>query len=175
PAFALTAIATVAIAIGATTTIFSFVDTLLLESLPYAKPNELVDIRGAMIGSLGEAFALRERTRSFADFAMYGPRTITLNDEGDATRIDGVSITPNLLPILGVTPYIGGGFAPDASNPGNGRVMLLSHGLWIRRYGGDRGIVGRRVAVDGVPYTIIGVMPPRFQFPSTNAEFWTPL
>jgi predicted permease len=175
PAFTATACITIAIAIAATTTVFSFIDALLLESLPYERPGELVDIRGAVVGSAGEALALRERTRSFADLALYGQRAITLDDGNAAERLDGFNVSPNLLPMLGVRPMIGQGFAPDASAPGNGSVMVLSYGLWLRRFGGDRGVVGRRVNVDGVPYTILGVMPRNFHFPTTTAEFWTPL
>lgn len=175
PAFATTACATIAVAIAATTIVFSFVDRLLLESLPYVRPGELVDIRGAVVGSLGEAAALRERTRSFADFAIYGPRTITLDDGTAGARLDGFNITPNLLAVLGVQPMAGSGFTAEASEPGNGTVMLLSYGLWLRRFGADRSVIGRRVNVDGVPYTIAGVMPRTFQFPTSTAEFWTPL
>jgi predicted permease len=175
PAFAVTACVTIGIAIAATTTVFSFVDTLLLEPLPYTRPAELVDIRGGVVGSLGEAAALRERTRSFADFAVYGSRVITLDDGSAAERLDGFSITPNLLTMLGVRPMIGSGFAADASQPGNGSSLLLSYGLWLRRFGGDPNVIGRRVNVDGTPFTVLGVMPANFHFPTSAAEFWTPL
>src|SRR5207249_856518 len=147
---------------------FSFVDALVLEPLPYDRPGELVAIRGGIVGSRGEALALRDRTRSFAALELYSPRTITLNDGGEAARVDGFDVTPNLFPMLGVRPLIGSAFAPNAGDPGNGTVVLLSHGLWQRRYGSDRAIVGRRISVDGVPYTICGVMPATFHFPSNT-------
>lgn len=175
PAFAATACITIAVAIAATTTVFSFVDTLLLEPLPYTRPGELVDIRGAVVGSLGEAAALRERTRSFAELAIYGARAITLDDGSAAERLDGFNVTPNLLAMLGVRPMIGSEFAPDASVPGHGTEIILSYGLWLRRFGGDPHVIGRRVNVDGAPYSVLGVMPESFHFPTTAAEFWTPL
>jgi len=172
--FALTAIGTIAIAIAANTTVFSFVDSLLFERLPYAKTDELVVIRGVS-GTVGEALAIRERTRSLADLAIYRTRSITLNDDHDAVRIDGSSITPNLLPMLGVKPLVGAAFPPSASDPGNGQAIMLSYGLWQRRYGAARDVVGRRLIVDGTSYTVVGIMPPEFHFPTARAEFWVPL
>ena len=175
PSFAITAIVTLGLAIGANTTIFSFVNALLLAPLPYKNPQSLVDIRAQIIGSTGEMFALRERTSSFADIGLYRFRSITLNDDHDATRIDGISVTPNLLRMLGIAPTIGTLFDDAASQPGAGNRVLLSHSLWMERYGGDRTIVGRSVAVDGIPYSIAGVMPASFTFPAVGARFWVPV
>ena len=175
PSFSAAAVGTLAIAIAANTTIFSFVNALLLEPLPYARPQELVSIGGTIVGSLGEALALRERTTSFVDIAVYRPQSITLNDDLNATRLEGVVVTSNLLRVLGVAPRIGRALPENSGDPGNGSVMVLSHGLWLRRYGGNPGIVGQRVRVDGVPYTILGVMPAEFRFPAATAEFWIPL
>lgn len=174
PSFAITAIVTLGLAIGANTTIFSFVNALLLAPLPYKNPEGLVDIRAQIVGSMGEMLALRERTNSFADIGLYRSRSITLNDDHDATRIDGVSVTPNLLRMLGIAPAVGTLFDDAASAPGAGNRILLSHSLWLDRYGGDRNIVGRSVSVDGVPYSVAGVMPPSFSFPAVGARFWVP-
>lgn len=175
PGFAVTAIATIAIAIAANTTVFSFVDSLLFERLPYGDAGSLAIVSGGVNGTLGEALALRERVRSFADLASYRPRSITLNDQGDPAQLDGESVTANLFPLLGVAPMIGAPFAVDADDPGKGRVIMLGYGLWRRRYGGDRGIVGRKLIVDGSPYFVSGVMPPTFQFPTARADFWVPM
>jgi len=175
PAFAVTAVATIAVAIAANTTIFSFVNALLLAPLPYARPASLVTIGGSIVGSIGEDLALRDRATSFQDIALYHARTITLGDDREAVRLDGVSVTPNMLTLLGAAPLVGGVFAPDASTPGSDAVILLSHALWTNRYGGDPTVVGRRVLVDGVTYTIAGVMPAAFRFPTSAAQFWTPL
>ena len=174
PSFAVTAVLTLALAIGANTTIFSFVHALLLAPLPYREPSDLVNIQASIIGSTGELLALRERTTVFSGIALVRNRSITFDDDRDAARLDGVAITPNLIPLLGVAPALGTGFGDDASRPGAGNVILLSHSLWMERYGGDPGIVGRRATVDGVPYTIAGVMPATFHFPSVSARFWVP-
>ena len=175
PSFAATAILTLALAIGANTTIFSFVHALLIAPLPYREPGELVDIQANIVGSTGEMLALRERTTVFSDIALYRDRSITFDDdEGDAARLDGVAITPNLIRLLGVPPAVGSAFDDDASRPGAGNVILLSHSLWMERYGGDADIVGRRAMVDGVPHSIVGVMPSSFKLPSAAARFWIP-
>jgi predicted permease len=175
PGFAVTAIVTLAIAIAANTTIFSFVNAVLLEPLPYSRPNELVTIDANIVGSIGELLALRERRTGLAGVAMIRPRSITYGDDRPAARLDGVSITSNLIPMLGVAPELGHAFTEDASRPGAGNVILLSHSLWLERYGGDRGIVGRYVLVDGVQSLVVGVMPTKFAIPSTRTQFWMPL
>jgi putative ABC transport system permease protein len=175
PAFAATAIITLAVSIAANTTIFSFVHALLLEPLPYRRPNELVTVEAPIVASIGEMFALRERARSFADIGMFRTRSITLSDERDAARLDGVVLTPNLLPMLGVPAMAGVIFDESTSRPGAGNVILLSHSLWMERFGGDRGVVGRTVMVDGAPFAIAGIMPPTFHFPSIASRFWIPM
>jgi predicted permease len=175
PGFAATAIITLAIAIAANTTIFTFVHALLLQRLPYRHPEELVSVDAQIIHSIGELAALRERSTVFAALAAYRDRSITLNDDHDAARVDGVVVTPNLLALLGVQPAAGVAFADDASRPGAEHALLISHSLWIDRYGGDRGMIGRQVKVDGVPFTIAGVMPAGFHFPSVATQFWLPV
>jgi putative ABC transport system permease protein len=178
PTFAITAVGTIGIAIAANTTIFSFVDALLFERLPYANPDALVVIRKGVVGLLGEALTIRERARMLADLAVYRPTAATLDDaqdSHDAAQVDGAMMTANMLPMLGARPAIGSIFAADASEPGNGHVILLGHSLWQSRFGAARDIVGRRLMVDGAPYTVIGVMPPTFEFPTAAVKFWVPL
>lgn len=175
PAFAATAIVTLAVAIAANTTIFSFVNTLLLEPLPYRNPSDLVTIDAPIIGSIGEMLAVRERSTSFADVGLFRMRSATLNDEQQASRVDGVAVTGDVIGLLGVSPIAGTAFTADASRPGAGNVILISHALWIERYGGDRRVIGRQVMVDGAPFEIVGVMPASFTFPSVKARFWIPL
>jgi predicted permease len=175
PAFALTAIVTLAVAIGANTTIFSFVNALLLEPLPYQRPQELVSVQANVVGSIGEMLALRERTKSFAALALYRPRSVTVSDDREAARIDGASVTPSLLSIFGVAPSVGTIFGEEAGRRGEGRVIVLSHAFWMERYGGDRGIVGRQISVDGTPFRVLGVMPASFTFPDVTTRFWIPI
>src|SRR5262245_48722201 len=157
PGFALTAIVTMAVAIAANTTIFSFVNAVLLEPLPYSRAGELVTIDANFVGSVGEMLALRQRQSGagLADIALIRPRSITYGDDHPAARLDGVSITPNLIPMLGVAPELGDPFSDDASRPGAGNVVLLSHSLWLERYGGDRRVVGRYVLIDGVQARVV--------------------
>ncbi len=175
PGFAATAILTMAVAIAANATIFSFVNALLISPLPYSRPQELVTIDANVVGSIGELLALQHRSAGFSGVAMIRPRSITYGDDREALRLEGFSITPNLIPLLGVAPEIGSAFGAETSRPGAGQVILLSHALWVDRYGGDARVVGRYVLVDGVQSLVAGVMPPSFAFPSTNARFWTPL
>jgi predicted permease len=175
PGFAATAIVTMAVAIAANATIFSFVDALLISPLPYSRPQDLVTIDANIVGSIGELLALQHRSAGFSDVAMIRPRSITYGDDREAARLEGFSITPNLIPLLGVAPEVGRAFGAEASRPGAGRLILLSHALWVDRYGGDARVVGRYVLVDGIQSVVAGVMPPSFAFPSTNARFWTPL
>jgi putative ABC transport system permease protein len=175
PIFAITAVGTIGIAIAANTTIFSFVDALLFERLPYANPDALVVIRKGVVGTLGEALAIRERASALADLAVYRPTAVTLDDAHDAAQLDGAMMTANMFPMLGARPLIGSTFAADASEPGNGHVMILSHALWRSRFGAAPDIVGRRLLVDGAPYTVVGVMPPTFAFPTKDVNFWVPL
>jgi putative ABC transport system permease protein len=175
PVFAVTAVGTIAIAIATNATVFSFVDALLFERLPYANAEELAVIRGGVSGTLGEALALRERARSLVDVAVYRPRSITLNDGNNAERLDGAAVSSNMLTLLGVHPRFGSGFSPNANDPGNEHVILLSHALWQRQYGADPHILGRHLQVDGQPYAVVGVMPPDFRFPTARAEFWVPI
>lgn len=175
PGFAATAIVTMAVAIAANATIFSFVDALLISPLPYSRPQDLVTIDANIVGSIGELLALQHRSAGFSDVAMIRPRSITYGDDREAARLEGFSITPNLIALLGVAPEVGHAFGAEASRPGAGRLILLSHALWVDRYGGDARVVGRYVLVDGVQSVVAGVMPPSFAFPSTNARFWTPL
>jgi predicted permease len=175
PAFAATAIITLAVAIAANTTIFSFVNALLLEPLPYRQPNELVAVDAPIVGSIGELLALRERATSFADVGLYRTKDITLNDDRDAVRVDGTVATPNVISMLGVAPIAGTLFDESTSRPGAGNVILLSHSLWMERFGGDRRAFGRSVMVDGVPFRIVGVMPSDFHFPSVKSRFWIPM
>src|SRR5205823_3589458 len=171
PTFAATAIATVAIAIGANTAIFSVVEALLLRPLAYTRPEELVSVWG---WAAGEYIAFRTRTRSFDDIAAFRARSVSFDDGVQAERVDAVSVTANLFRLLGRAPVVGNDFAPDASQPGHGDGVLLSDGLWRRRFGGDRGVVGRRVLLDGRPRTIIGVMPADVRFPSADVQLWLP-
>src|SRR5438270_834064 len=101
-------------------------------------------------------------------------RRLALSDKDEPERFNGATVTSNLFPMLGVQPILGRQFLPEEDRPGGAPVVMLSHGVWQRRYAADPTVVGRTISVNGKPSVVIGVMPPRFQFPR-NAQLWIPL
>ena len=172
PGFASAAILTLALGIGANTAIFSIVDALLLRPLPYERPQELVTIG---TGSSGEFLGLRDRLKAFSQIAAYRPSQYAIDNGTDVTRLDGASVTPNLFHTLGVSPAIGNTFPADAETPGKDFEVILSYRLWQREFGGTSSILGKRILIEAVPHTVVGVMPPDFRFPTSTTEFWVPL
>ena len=171
PGFAVAAIATLALGIGANAAIFSVVNAVVLRPLPYAKPQELVTIGR---GSGGEFVALGERLRSYSQIAAYVGQTHPLDDGREALRVEGAAITTNLLATLGVAPVLGRAFTEDEGRHGNSAVLILSHRLWQRRFGGSPDVIGRRLNLEGIPHTVVGVMPADFRFPTRDAQYWQP-
>ena len=171
PGFTVSAVLTLALGIGANAAIFSVVDAVVLRPLPYTRPGELVSVG---FGSGGEFVALRERLRAFSHFGAWVTQTHPFDDGKEALRIEGAAITTNMLSLLGVSPILGRGFTDEESILGNNGVLLLSHGLWQRQFGGMPDAIGSRVLVEGIPHTIVGVMPPDFRFPGRTVEYWQP-
>lgn len=171
PGFAAAATLTLALGIGANTAIFSVVNAVLLRPLPYAQPDRLVTLGS---GSAGEYFALRERLRTVTDLAASVPQTHPIDDGRDAIRLKGVAVTTNLMSLLGVAPMIGRGFTPGDGRVGNNWNVIISYGLWQRQFGAAPDIVGRTISIEGLPCTIVGVMPPTFRYPSDDVEYWQP-
>ena len=171
PGFTLAAALTLALGIGANAAIFSVVDALLLRPLPYVRPQELVSLGS---GSAGEYLALRERLRTVGQLAAWVEQTHPLDDGHEALRAEGAAMTTNMLSMLGVTPAMGRDFTDQDAVIGNNAVVIISHGLWQRRFGGATDVVGRRVKIEGIPYAVVGVMPASFNFPNKNTEYWQP-
>jgi len=178
PGFSVSAVLTLAIAIGANTTVFSLIRAVTFPSLPVAEPHRLACLwgvnptRGVHVGPLSEADLadLREGTRSFAELAAYSLERPHLTDGTRPDRIVAVRGTTNLLPLLGVRPALGRGFGPeDATTGGNDRA-LLSHRAWTLRFHRDPDVVGRTVHLDGRPHAVIGVLPAGFWFASRDVE-----
>ena len=182
PAFSVMAVLCVGLGIGITTTIFGVVNGVLLRPLPFPNAEQLVSIYAANTKrdehgvniSRPDFDAWQRESRSFAQLGMWTWSTLTLSGDGEAERVETADVTTNLFPLLGVAPAIGRGFVAGEDGGGREHVLLLSWGLWQRRFGGDRGVLGRSVHVDGVPYTVVGVMPERFAFPETG-QAWRPL
>jgi putative ABC transport system permease protein len=181
PGFTVTALMCVALGIGVTTTIFSAVNAILLRPLPYPDAERLVAVYSRLAArdehginiSYSDYLSWRDQNRTFTQLGMYTWSTNTLSGSADAERVSGAEVTANLFPLLGVAPMLGRPFNAADEVCGNDRVILLGYGLWQRRYASDRGIVGRTITVDRLPYTVIGVMPPQFSFPD-RGQAWVP-
>ncbi|MGH7605980.1 MAG: ABC transporter permease, partial [Gemmatimonadales bacterium] len=182
PGFAATAIITLALGIGATTAIFSVVNAVLLRPLPWHDAGRMVVIwesnpdwseRNAV--TTATFLDWRARDTSFEGLEAYGGfYSVGITGDAAPDHIVGLSVTPGLMPFLGVPPAIGRGFTPEG-DPDVGREIVISHGLWQRRFGGDSSIVGRAIQIEERPYTVAGVMPRGFDFPTPNADFWLPI
>jgi putative ABC transport system permease protein len=184
PGFAAAAVLTVALGVGATTTVFSVVYALLVKPLPYPAADRLVMIWQDMRARNGPATEWatpgnfvdwKAETRLFASMASirgWGP---TLTGQGDPEPLVGEQVTQQYFEVLGVAPALGRTFSPQEVVPNGPRVVILSHELWQRRFGGDHGVLGRRIVLGGEPHEIIGVMPPGFRPAILNsAELWRP-
>jgi predicted permease len=189
PGFTAVALLVLTIGIGANVAIFSVVNTVLLRPLPYRDPSRLVMIWESLPGigflqvgtATGEYLDYRDRNRVFSGIAGYKNDTANLTGAGQPERIPITRASANVFSVLGVQPALGRAYTPPEDRPGAAKVAVLSYGLWKRRYGGDRNILGRTIDLDGQPYTVVGVMPRSFQFPfstlpySQNADLLVPV
>jgi len=180
PGFALIATLTLAIGIGATTAIYSVVDAALLRALPYPAANELLRIYtpgdggGRSTVSPPDFVDYRSENHSFRAVAAFAEGTYALSGEGAAEQRTGSYVTGDFFTVLGVRPALGRPIGAEDAVPGGPRVVVLSDGLWRGRFGADLSLIGRTITLDGVATTVIGVMPPRFAYPS-GTDLWTPL
>ena len=180
PAFTVAAALALALGIGATTAILSVVRAVLLQPLPYANADRLVVTLHDGRNPVAPAnFAdWRAQTHSFTDMAAAEFWTPDLTADVDPEQISALRLTARMFPMLGVPPLLGRTFTPDEEHAGNDHVVVLSYGLWQRRFAADRGVLGKTLPLNGEPYTIVGVMPTTFQFApfwATRAELWAPL
>jgi putative ABC transport system permease protein len=184
PGFTLVAVLCLALGIGANTTIFSVVNAVLLRPFPYADPDRIVALHGTQpandVKRGGVSWLdfqdLREQSRSFSAIGAYDTRSLAFSGSTgeEPERVLGAGISAGLFPILGEKPALGRNFREDEDRPGAPPVLLLSHDLWVRRFNGDRAVIGRAVTVNGLPRTVVGVMAPRFKFPYQQLA-WIPL
>jgi putative ABC transport system permease protein len=168
---------TLALGMGANLAIFAVVRATLLDPLPFLEPARLVSMTWEAAGgkwqpvSPAELADLRQRVRSLGEVGAYHPWTFNFSGTDQPDRLPGAVVTANLFSVLGVSPALGHGFAADG--PEAPAEVLLSDGLWRRRFGADPAIVGRKLVLDDVPVTVAGVMPPDFRFPVTRrVELW---
>ena len=177
------AVLALALGIGANTAIFSVVNAVLLRPLPFHAPERLVTIRLDMaqrnirnaFGSYPDVADWGSQSRSFESFSAFSPASVNLVAGDEPERASVLKVNAVLFPMLGVNMALGRAFLPEEDRPGASRVAVLSHGLWQRRFGSDRGIVGRAVVLDGSPYTVVGVLPPGFEVESSNVDLYTPI
>ena len=190
PGFTVVAVLTLALGIGATTTIFSVVNAVVLRPLPFQDPGRLVRVwdtnphGGDFSTSDATYLDLRERNRSFVEMAAFSDtrRSLVLTglcarDSGDCEpeRLQSAAVTASIFPLLGAAPSLGRTFTTMEDRPsGDSRVVLLGYDLWVHRFGSDPRLLGRGITLDGQSYTVVGVMPAGFAFPSP-AELWVPL
>ncbi len=181
PGFTALAVGALALGMGANCAIFSVIHAVLFSPLPYADSAHLyeigtVDTRGNITGtSLADFVALRERGGVFEQLSVDRFFSATLTDHlGDAERIYGRALSAGTFPVLKVTPALGRVFTNEDYRSDAPRVALLSERLWRRRYSGDANVIGRTIELDNESYTVVGIMPARFQFPISAYDIWTP-
>lgn len=182
PVFAVAAIATLALGIGANTTIFSLVHAVLVQPLPYTNPDELVMVweDATFVGfpkntpAPGNYNEWRTRNRSFVDMAaMRGGTNASLTLDGPPEQIQGRSVTVNFFSVLGVTPALGRAF--NSGDAQGGEVVIISDALWRRRYASDPAIVGRTIVMNDVRHEVIGVTPKAFVYRDRDVDYWIPM
>src|SRR5262245_30189408 len=178
PGFTIVAVITLALGIGANTAIFSVVNALLFRPLPFREPERLVWI--ANTGTTGGLSSVTSRVANFNDwraqnksfedlaayFAFFDYGSYNLIGVGEPERLIGVGVSQNFFSLLGVPPLLGRGFSDEESRWNGSPAMILSHAYWVRRFAADSNIVGRSFTLNDKPTTVVGVMPPTFDFAS---------
>jgi predicted permease len=171
--YSIMAVATTALAVGATTAVFSVVDGVLLRPLPFAVPDRLY--HAADVNLRGHFETMRTNSR-LADYAAdLGVQAFNTRGRDWPERISGTQVSANFLHVLGISPLIGRDFAPDANRPGTPRTAILSHAYWAQQYGARRDAIGQVLLLNDVPFQIIGVMPEGFRYPAPDTAFWIPM
>jgi hypothetical protein len=186
PGFTGLVVIMLALGIGANTAIFTVVDAALLRPLPYKNPDRLVQL-----WETRQAGEIKQMDASYPDYLDWGQPTeivdgicgytgwggsFTLTGRGESERIEGSRVTASFFSVLGVEPFLGRAFLPDEDKPGAEATVILSYGLWQRRFGADPALIGQRLRLDGEAYTVLGILPRSFQFaPAGKAELWVPL
>jgi putative ABC transport system permease protein len=183
PVFASIAILTIALGIGATSAIFSVINSVALKPLAYPNSDRLMFIT-SQFPTLGfdkfwisppEYFELRERSKSFTDIAAYRSTSLNVSDGARPERVNAVAVTANMFSVLGVRPKLGAPFAPELDVPNAEPVVILSNSLWQRLFAGDPAIVGKSIDVQGLKRRVVGVAPPGLDIHDARPELWVPM
>src|SRR5262245_15380856 len=179
PGFTLVAVVTLALGIGATTAIFSVVNAVVLRPLPYREPERLMWVyrmQPPVYRTPISAPAFRDfvaQQQVFEPFVAHYAETMILTETDPAERLPGRHVTANFFALFGIEPERGRFFLPSDDAAGASRVAVISHGLWLRRFGGEESAIGKTVQLNGEAHTIIGVAPPQFKFFALD-EVWMP-
>ncbi len=182
PGFTAVVVITLALGIGANTAIFSVVNGVLLQPLPFKDAHRLVAVREFNPRSFNEPIGAsfpdfkdwKEQNEVFQYMAGFTGQSLTLTGEDEPLRVNGQSVSSTFFPMLEAEPVLGRVFLPDEEKPGHAKVVVLSDGFWQRRFGGDPAMLGRTLTLDGSPYTVVGVMGAGFRF-LRDVDLWTPL
>jgi len=182
PAITFSVIATLAIGIGANTTIFSVVNGVLIKPLPFPDPDRLITVShtapGVNVADVGSAnflyFTEREQNQTMEGVGLFGLGSSTVTGRGEPEFVRRLFVTSDTLPILGIEPVLGRYFSESDDTPGSPNTLVLSYGYWQRRFGGDPSVIGQSLMLNAEHWTIIGVMPQRFQFIDERLDVITP-
>ncbi len=178
--FTAAAVLTLTVGIGANTAMFSVVNAVLLRPLPYPEPDQLVQLRADWSGNPGTVIGgatfveVRAQSRSLARIAAYSCGEMTLTGAGSAERLVAGAVTADFFPLLGVQPTLGRNFTREEDTPNGPKSVVLGYGLWQSRWGGDADVLGRTITLNEQSYTVVGILPARFQYPEPF-QLWTPL
>src|SRR5688572_2262761 len=180
PGFTAVAVLTLALGIGANTAIFSVVNAVLLRPLPYPEPSQLVQLRversGKPNAEIGSAtfVEVKAQSQSLARIAAYTGGDMSLTGAGSAERVVAGAATADFFPLLGVQPALGRNFIREEDTPNGPKAAILGHGLWQSRFGGNADVLGKTITLNEQSYTVVGILPARFQYPEPF-QIWTPL
>ncbi len=181
PGFTLAAVLTLAIGIGAITVTFTYVEAILIRPLPFPDPDRLVMVRERTAegevqpAAYANLLEWRREARTFVDLAGMIAQSVNLTGEGEPARLRGGFVSDGFFRVAGVSALHGRLFQPGEDQPGGERVVVLSHPVWTNRFGGDPGLLGRRLELNGEPFTVIGILPEEFSFPIDYAGIWLPM
>jgi predicted permease len=181
-AFTVVAVCSLALGIGANTAIFSLVNAVLLKPPPFREPERLMMVwenqpgLGVNGDQVQPATYLDWKTQNhvFEDMAALSWQTFNITGDGEPEKVPSYGVTANFFPMLGAQPALGRAFLPEEDTPGGAKVVIISHGLWQRRYGGERNIIGKELLLNGEKRTVVGVMPAGFQFLQSYIGLWVP-
>ena len=182
PGFTATAVVTLALGIGGSTAIFSLVNSVLLGALPFRDADRLYMVwEDATAAGFprnnpapGNYAAFEAQNQAFDGMAAVTEVGFNLSSGGEPLKVEGRGVTAGFFPLLGIAPQLGRVFQPEEDKPGANHVVVLSNGLWQRRFGQDPGIIGREILLDGDKYTVVGIMPRSFQFMESYVGLWVP-